>query len=63
MAPHALVHPSLPGLHALLEGFLRDAPQLRRHGLFDVVRIIKTGPLHDLLELGEEEEVARSEVR
>ena len=34
---NTLSHPSLPLLHALLEGFFRDPPQLCRHGLFDAV--------------------------
>jgi len=49
-------------LHALLEGFFRDPPQFRRHGLFDVVHVFKTGPLDDLLELGEEEKITRIQV-
>ena len=49
-------------MHALLEGFFRDPPQLRRHGLFDVVHIFKTDPLDDPLELGEEEKITWSQV-
>ena len=42
---NSLSHPSLPCLHALLEGFFRDPPQLRRHkvmliAFFDVRSII-----------------------
>ena len=59
---NALSHPSLPCLHALLEGFFRDPPQLRRHGLFNVVHIFKTSPLDNPLELGEEEKVTWSQV-
>lgn len=47
-------HPSLPRLHALLEGLFQDPPQLRRHGLIHV-HVFKVGPLDNLLELGEEE--------
>lgn len=40
----------VPRPHALLEGFLRDPPQLRHHGQLDVVHLFKTGPHHATLE-------------
>lgn len=56
---YALSHPSLLRMHALLEGFFRDPLQFRRHGLFDVVHVFKTGPLDDPLKLGEDKEYRR----
>ena len=51
---YALCHPLLPRSDALLEGFSRDPFQLRCRGAFYLVHILKTGPLDDPLEFGEE---------
>ena len=60
---YALCHPLLPRSDALLEGFSRDPFQLRCRGAFYLVHILKTGPLDDPLEFGEEKKITRSQIR